>query len=390
MKRSPASVKLLLGILILLLALFALGINLFLLARRVADPAAGVVGCGGGDCAEVLASRWAQVLRVPVTALGALVWCGVMVSLTEKFQRFFMPLSGAVAGAAFWFIFVQAVILKKFCPWCMTAHGVGLVVTVLGCIRISRQQGGARTLGKLVFWTYAAFLGIGLAQIYGPQPATHQITDVTSRPVADDTPVQRRGTGPKVVFFDGLKTFDVGALPHLGPANARRVVVEYFDYTCPACRTMSGYLDAMRGKKLDDFCVIVLPVPLERSCNRSMTEADTEHPGSCETARLALAVWRTRPEVYPELHRWLMEVERTVPEVRTRVLELVSTDVLDAALKDPWIHQLIAANVADWVWYSAKQVKSLPKILIGGKRVLHGLPAGGDDFARLMEPELGL
>jgi hypothetical protein len=34
--------------------------------------------------------------------------------------------------------------------------------------------------------------------------------------------------------------------------------------------------------------------------------------------------------------------------------------------------------------------KALPKLLITGKRVLHGLPSGKDDFIRVMESELGL
>ena len=68
---------------------------------------------------------------------------------------------------------------------------------------------------------------------------------------------------------------------------------------------------------------------------------------------------------------------------------LVPADRLDIALRDPWIEQLIQANVADWVSLSGKSSK-LPKLLIRDKRILHGLPSGEADFIRVMEQELGL
>lgn len=390
MKRSPDRVNVLLNFLILLLALFALGINLFLLIRRLGDPSAGLAGCGGGDCAEVLSSRWALVMWVPVTALGALVWIGLMASLTEKFRRFFQPLLGSIVGAALWFVFVQVVILKMFCPWCMTAHGVGLLVFCIGWVRIGRRNGFYHSLKALGFWVYTAFLGIGLIQVYGPVPATHRIADGAGVREAENTPVQWRGNGPKAVFLDGQKTFDVSALPHLGPVNAKRVVAEYFDYTCPACRTMSQYMEVMLEKHPVDFCVVVLPVPLERSCNVLMDEKDSEHAGSCEITKLALSVWRCKPDAYPALHHWLMEAERPVEIVRGRVAELLSSAELDAARNDPWIDQLIQANIADWVWYSAHQTRNLPKILTGGKHILHGLPSTEREFIQSMKKETGL
>lgn len=69
--------------------------------------------------------------------------------------------------------------------------------------------------------------------------------------------------------------------------------------------------------------------------------------------------------------------------------EAVGKDKLDEALGDPWIDELIAANVADWVAFS-KSSAHLPKLLIGGKRILHGLPSGSADFIRVMEQELRL
>lgn len=62
---------------------------------------------------------------------------------------------------------------------------------------------------------------------------------------------------------------------------------------------------------------------------------------------------------------------------------------LETALRDPWVDELIQANIKDWVAFSAGTPK-LPKLLISGTRILHGLPSGEADFIRVMEQELGL
>ncbi len=63
--------------------------------------------------------------------------------------------------------------------------------------------------------------------------------------------------------------------------------------------------------------------------------------------------------------------------------------MLETTLHDPWIEQLIEANIHDWVSLSGK-TKNLPKLMITGKRILHGLPSGEAEFIRAIEKELGL
>lgn len=319
------------------------------------------------------------------------MWLGVLLSLMERFRRFRPVFAGLAAGAAFWFVFVQAVILKSFCPWCMGAHVAAVMVWILTAIHHGRDHGYRPVAGTLVIWGYLGILAIGLAQVYGPLPATHRISAGPEDAAGlEDLPVQWRGNGPKVEVFNGFKKLDAGALPHLGPVDARRVVVEYFDYTCPACRMMSGYMERYQLKHPDTVCVILLPVPLERSCNRSMPDGEPDHAGACEIARLALAVWRHRPDEFPALHRWLLEKERLPPQVRVRVAEILTTKQLNSAADDVWIDQLIAANVADWIYFSARQGGGLPKMVGPSRQVLHGLPADFDEFSQIMRDLVGL
>ena len=369
---------------ILTLALLGFTINLYLLVRRFADGSAGVAGCGGGSCDEVLASRWSAVFGIPVTVLGVLVYAGLILSLTDRFRRWNLPLLGAVTGAALWFVFVQGVILEKICPWCMSAHAVGIAVMGFGLLR----HGGSREFVSMLWcvakWTAAAFLGIGLAQVYGPIPATYRIEGAVSSAAV---PAPEAGEGRKVLFNGGLKSYDVMSLPRRGPADAKHVMVEFFDYQCAACRTMAGILEAFAAKHPKDVAILLMPAPLDEACNEHVP-AGGQHPGSCEIARIAIAVWRVKPEAFATWHQKIIAGPSVASAYRL-ALETMSHDRLESALADSSIDRQIRANLADLREFS-KTTDKLPKLLIRDTRILHGLPSGEADFIRVMEKELGL
>ena len=373
--------------LMLVLACAGLALNLVLWYRHVLGG--GIAGCGGGSsCDELLSSRWAQLFGRPVAELGALVYAALLVALAVNFKQLVVPLLGLILAAAAWFVLLQALVLGRFCPWCMSAHGIGLLLAALGSWRQAIDPAEPRPAKALGLSAAAALLALGLAQALGPRPLTHRIDEAGGAATGQGTAVHARGTGRKIEFDDGHKIYDVAALPHLGRTDARRVMVEYFDYSCAACQTMRGFLAALMAKHPDDLALVVVPVPLEGTCNHSLAAADLPHPGSCELASLALAVWRTHPAAFAAFHQRLLE-HPVAPAARSEALKLMSQAELDAALRDPWIDELIQADVHDWVAFSATR-KNLPKLLISGKRILHGLPSGEADFIRVMEQELDL
>ena len=202
--------------------------------------------------------------------------------------------------------------------------------------------------------------------------------------------IHEQGTGRKIAFDDDKRIYDNSALPALGSIDAKHVLVEYFDYQCPSCRTMSGYLSALIAKHPSEIRILVLPVPLDHGCNPDLAPADDGHPGSCELTRIALAVWRLKPEVYPAIHRaFISDPSLDQAAALSLAREQVPQAQLEAAMHEPWIDQLIQANIADWLSLSGK-TRQLPKLLISGKRILHGLPSGEAEFIRVMEKELGL
>ena len=357
-----------------LLSLGGLLINLLLLYWKLTDTSGNIAGCGGGGCDAALGSRWGQVLGVPVSAAGALTYLILFGALLWDRRGIAAACYAAVLGAMLWFVFVQAVLLGHFCPWCMAAHGLGLVIGICGLLAIPRDRLVARGIQAGVF----AILSLALIQVYGPAPAGYQIE---TRPTSP---------GREVSFAGGHRSYDTSTLPRLGPVNAPHVMVEYFDYRCPACRTMSGYLDALLRKYPEKITVLLLPVPLEHACNSAMTSAEEGHPGSCAIARIALAVWRAKSDVFPGFHRALLAEPPPSEAVALEMARaIVPAAELENALNDPWIESALRAQVLDWSVLSS-QTRKLPKLIIRDKRILHGLPSGEADFIRVLEQELGL
>ncbi|MCX6878984.1 MAG: thioredoxin domain-containing protein [Verrucomicrobia bacterium] len=316
------------------------------------------------------------------------VYLGLLVCLIMAERPLLSLWLGVIVGTAAWFWFVQAVLIGRFCPWCMTAHGIGLSVAGLGLWRRAMAEDPDSVWRNAGTSALAAMLGLGLLQFYGPVPATYRMDDFKDLSASQASGIYARGDGRKAVFADGRRSYGVAALPHLGRADAKCVMVEYVDYSCPSCRVMGGFLDALMAKHPADICLVILPVPLERACNFTLGEKDAEFPGSCKLAKLALALWRTKPNEFAGFHRALLD-GASAEEASARILDLMPPSELFAALKDPWIDELIQANVNDCAAFS-RSSKKLPKLLITGLSILHGLPSGAADFIRVMEQELGL
>jgi uncharacterized membrane protein len=364
-------------------AILGLGINLLLLFWKLTDPAAGLVGCGGaGGCQEVLTSKWSQVFDLPVTLPGALVYALILLSQNPRFEKLLAPSLAILTGGVIWFLSVQLWILHQLCPWCLAAHLIGAIVVVLG-LRLAKRP--------FIRPIIAGVLATGLlivSQVLGPTPATHRIDETSTTLIA--APIHARGDGRKIEFNHGRKIYDRDALPCIGSPKAPQVLVEYFDYQCPSCRIMHGFLESLIAKHPDQLALIVLPMPLDGACNHQLTPAESIHPGSCQLARIALAVWRKQPARFPEIHRALFADPAPDESAAKQLASTwISREELDVALKDPWIDELLEANVQDWISFSNK-TRQLPKLLIKGTRLVHGLPSGEADFIRVMEQELGL
>jgi len=366
---------------VLILAMAGLAINLLLLSRHFPGSGAGIAGCGGGDCEEVLASRWAYVFRLPVTIFGTLAYTALILSLRRRFETWQLPALGLITGGACWFLFVQSVLLDRYCPWCLAAHSLAISLCAFGLLRMLLRRENLGSFARLGAWALSGLFAIGLAQIYGPEPVTHRIDD---QPVgAGDAAAASQGSAQ-----DGdAAVRDLTQLPLLGPPSATHVMVEYFDYQCAACRTMADHLAALMARHPDTLAVRLAPVPMDNLCN-SHVPPGARRPGSCELAKIALAVWYHTPEHFPAFHRELLAAP-TPATARRAAHALMEPDELAERIAERRVMDVIRGNVADWRRFSRHNEK-LPKLLVRPGRMLHGLPSGEESFIRVMEEELGL
>ncbi len=379
-----------LQVLLFVLAVAGFGINLMLLVKRLGDDSSSLAGCGpGSGCETVLGSQWSQVLGVPVTVPGLLIYVWVMLAITRAGRAMLAPALGVIFAAVVWFLFVQAFLIRAFCPWCMAAHAVGIALCGIGVPYAARSVGGWKNV-LLPFFSAAipTIVLLALIQTYGPRPASHRLTEfgaVDAESQLTEDP-HSAGEGRLAVFFDGTKGYRVAELPYIGRADARHVLVEYFDYGCSACQTMAGHLDALVTAYPDDICVILLPMPMDRECNPLMPPLETGHAGACAMARAALAIWRHSRENFHAFHRAVLSDPNAE---NANMLAAALLEDPEASMRDPWIQSIIETNIADWQILSADNPK-LPKLVVDGRTVMHGFPPTRAEFIQVIAGRLGL
>lgn len=148
-------------------------------------------------------------------------------------------------------------------------------------------------------------------------------------------------------FFDPRVAFIAG------PANAKKTIVEFFDYNCPFCRASNSAVRAYYDKHKTDtrFAFIEFPI---------------KGPNSTDAARLALAA-RKQPDKYLAFHFALMSEggEADAASV-VQIAKKVGLDLkkLQADEQDPSIDSEIAAAHA---LAQAANIDGTPAFIVNGR-----------------------
>lgn len=376
-----------------LFALLAAAVAAYLLVVSLSQQGL-PLGCGqGSGCDEVLRSKWSSLFGVPVgalalaaylTAFAATFWLNSPCGATAA--RLLALIATAVVVSAGWFAALQLFALRAICPWCMADHvlGVSMAAATFWALAYRRLFGAAAP----AVWP-AAVAGVVLAGVVISLQATIGAgTSVARLPAGQNADT---GPGPdrQVAVLNGKLTLDVHELPVLGDPDAPKLIVLLFDYCCPHCRATHGYLLGGMPRYAGQYALVLLPMPLDAKCNPAIDETEPRFKESCELIRVALAVWRTKPEAFPQFDAWLYEPEqpRTVAEAKAAAAKLVGEAALAAALQDPWIESRIAADVKA---YGESGVETLPLLLSPGMDGVVGRPESAEELFEILERDLGL
>ncbi len=384
------------------LSAVALALSLYLGWHQVTGGR--VIGCGDGSrCDAVLNSRWSTIGGVvPVSGLAAGVYLAMLVavfylgaeteaSVRRAAWRALLVLAGAALGGAVWFTAVQKWSVGAFCPYCLATHATGLVLAALLCWRVRRERdvgapGDETTIGADVSASrpIAGGAAVGFAGVGLVAAAALAVAQVT--------------LSPRGVFRGGeasahAATNEDGAGPRVGPADAPQVVTLLFDYQCPHCQRLHFMLEETVRRYAGQLAFALRPAPLTPACNPYVTRDTMAFRGSCELARIALAVWVADRAAFAEFDRWMFSLEagarwrpRSVDAARAHAVGLVGEAKLAAALGDPWVERYLQRSVAI---FGQTGENALPKFVLGSRWVT---PEPGDarDLAAILAASLAL
>ncbi len=414
--------------LIRLLILGAAGISAYLLSVSLSGGSA--VGCGPGSaCDEVLQSRWAYVVGIPVSAFALVVDLAILLttfgcgSKSSPKQRrnaweILLPCSVLVLGAALWFIALQAFVLHRFCPWCMAAHACGGLAAILLLTRIPvtdarnrREKDPAVSRPAMMKLAVAAVIGValvGVAQVVVPRKTFSVATVPNPAPVrvvsqnikrnasAESLPVPATNVAAAnsmvatvsnaaktaltnsrlantMVPILGQRMFlDLETVPIWGPVDAPTKLVSLYDYTCHHCREMHPHVVDLRRTFGDKLAIISLPMPLDSQCNHLIRQTPRAHVNACTYAKLGLIVWRAKHDAVEQFDDWLFSFPSPPPlvQVTNKAIDLVGLMAFDVASRDPWVEQQLRTDIEIYI-ISARENPpgNMPQFLIGSNIV---------------------
>lgn len=327
--------------------------------------AAGLIGCvAGSSCDAVLGSRWSMLAGVvPVSGLAVGVWLAMLVCLScsvllrekdaetaELAGKLMVLLAGIILGSAVWFISVQVFIIHKFCPYCMAAHGAGIIVSVIVLVHGRRH-------GKI--WLRLFIAGLSLAVALA-------VVQLATTP---------RSSFAKGVADEALPEIPAGSVPILGSEDAPYTVTLLFDYQCSHCRNIHTLLDEVVAKSDGQIAFRLCPTPLSVHCNRYIPHMDSDpFEGSCDMARYALALWYYAPQQFRQYDEWMFAQSqpsgwhpRSVADARACAQELLQKDSvsLDDVEGDMRIRDAIALHTEILGRTSGNGDGGIPRMIFG-------------------------
>jgi hypothetical protein len=116
-----------------------------------------------------------------------------------------------------------------------------------------------------------------------------------------------------IKFLGGKLTLDAYQHPIIGSPEAPHIVVEMVSYDCPHCRKMHKTMQHALQQYGDQVALLIMPVPLDRECNRLVTGRAESHPDACITAKLCVGIARINPSAFATFHDFLMSTKDDPP-----------------------------------------------------------------------------
>ena len=342
-----------------------------------------LVGCGAGSaCDSVLGGRWSKLFGIfLISGIAAGAYLAFLLAVTvfllskdeglkDMSSKALLLISGAIIGSAVWFVGLQLIAEGEFCKYCMTTHALGIVCSVLtasALLRGTRSGGGWMAVGA------------GLAALL----AALQVLTVPDS-------VYQEGTGE-----EAFPLISSDEAPVFGNPDAEYVIDLLYDYQCSHCRTVHEQLPEVVRQFGGRVAFVLCPCPLSPKCNPYVPREETRFEGSCDLARLALAVYGLEPEAFADFDGWLFGAgesawrPRAAAAARERAASIVGKDRLEALLPDASLSESIRRAADLFGRTSTRGSAGIPRFVFGDRWVVPSADTA-EDLAKILSEQFGI
>ena len=350
-----------------------------------------MAGCGGGSpCEQVLNSRWSTIAGIlPVSGLAAGVYLAMLVAslfigpssetpIRNLAWSVMLILAGSIAGSAIWFTILQKWVIGDFCPYCMTTHFIGLLLAIL------------------VIWQAIKYFP---GQNIRPMPAIGRF--LIGLVLAGLLVISQVSFTSDTVFSDGeseenITVIDYHNVPVVGSPDAPYIVTLLFDYQCSHCQQIHFMLEEAIRRYAGKLAFALCPAPLNTQCNPYIPRDVDEFKNSCDLAKIGLAVWVAKREVFSDFENWMFTFEsgdswhpRSPETARAKAVDLVGQDKFDTAMTDPWIGRYLQATTRIYGQTLQNGMGGIPKLIFGSRWVIPQ-PDSSDDLVTILQNSLAV
>jgi uncharacterized membrane protein len=347
-------------------------------------------GCGANfDCSNLLATRWSRWFGIPVfiPALGLYLLLGggifvlsstTNISLKQRLPSFLVTVCLCLLGAAAWFLLLQVFVLRQFCPFCLMAHATGGLAAglVLLPYALRRQHVGLRVISAAVLSVAVLVAG----QVANSSPRqSNQITS-TKAPLT----LQTNRVGERVLAGKSFN-FNLAHQPMIGFSNAPNHVVLLLDYRCHHCRDLRAQLHEVQSRFENELAIILLPVPLDASCNDQVKKRDQNTGQACREATDFLILWDQQPETLLKVEHRLWLREESPSSFPFNLSAQLTQDSQHAARRSAAEHQILT-NISLYRRNRSIGIKKLPQLFYGS-RIASGSFENSEQLLELLKTE---
>ena len=343
--------------------------------------------CGASEafsCADAARSEYGDLFGLPIAALGLAFYGVVLVAAAlarfspQRLRGIHDALLGAAVlslGYSVFLAIISAVVVGKWCPFCMGLYGINLglfVATFFG-----HPEGGVAGLKRLyripttpAFWTLAMLMALA---VFGAQASYA----MRANKAADGYKKVQATLGaekPSHHTFD-----DDPDLVWRGPADAKVSIIEFSDFECPYCQVFSQVIAVAKAEAGDDFRYAFKHFPMDSACNPNIK--NPFHEDACaaafgaECARQQGKFWEMHDKLFD--NRAKLKADDIAGYAGDLGLDV---ERFKACVAEPGTVAKIQKDIADG---KARGVDGTPTWFINGWRVLGGRKP--DDFINMVK-----